>query len=151
MPRSARERDGLTSTTSVSTRKASPGRVGFGQLSVPPVPISSPASRSPPVTSSLIVRDAVCQPLAARPSKNGGNSFTCQRSGGENRCGSCPKLRLALCRKAGAARKIGQILERTLCGAAGERAIGGTGIALQRQDGQPRLGGVEVPEGLCGI
>jgi len=72
-------------------------------------------------------------------------------AGGEDRCGSCPKLRLTLPRKPGAPREIGQILERTLCGAAGERTIGGTGIELQPQDERAALGGVEIHGRGCGI
>jgi len=49
----------------------------------------------------------------------------------------CPKLRLTLRRKPGAPRKIGQILEETLCGAAGERTSR-TGIELSAQDAQLR-------------
>jgi len=36
VPRSGRERDGVTSTTSLSTWSTSPGRVGAGQLNSPP-------------------------------------------------------------------------------------------------------------------
>jgi hypothetical protein len=61
------------------------------------------------------------------------------------------RRRGTLRRKPGAPRKIGQILERTLCGAAGERTIGGTGIELQPQDERAALGGVEIHGSGCGI
>jgi hypothetical protein len=38
VPRSGRERDDVTSTTSLSTWSTSPGRVGAGQLNSPPAP-----------------------------------------------------------------------------------------------------------------
>lgn len=69
MPRSGRERDGVTASTSLSTVSVSPGRVGRGHFSSPPAPINPPAMGMPLFTSSDMVIDAVCQPLAARPWK----------------------------------------------------------------------------------
>ena len=70
VPRSGRERDGVTSTTSLSTWSTSPGRVGAGQLNSPPAPTKPPASGGPLSTFRRIVIAAVCQPLAAKPLKN---------------------------------------------------------------------------------
>ena len=42
MPCSGRERDGMSSSTSLSTRSTSPGRVGRGQAISPPPPIDAP-------------------------------------------------------------------------------------------------------------
>ena len=67
MPRSGRDRDGLISMTSLSTRKTSPGRAGFGQLISPPFPMTPPAIGIPPSTRRRMVIAAVCQPLAASP------------------------------------------------------------------------------------
>ena len=44
MPRSGRERDGFTSSISLTTLRASPGRVGLGQLISPPLPMIPPPS-----------------------------------------------------------------------------------------------------------
>ncbi len=67
IPRSAREREGVTSSISLTTWSVSPGRVGFGQLTSPPLPMIPPRSGKPDSTSNFIVIAAVCQPLAARP------------------------------------------------------------------------------------
>ena len=69
MPRSGLERDGVTARISLSTCSTSPGRVGRGQVISPPAPISPPAMGMPLFTSSDMVMEAVCQPLAARPWK----------------------------------------------------------------------------------
>jgi hypothetical protein len=66
MPRSGRERDGVTSSISLTTRRTSPGRVGLGQLISPPAPTIPPWSGKPVSTSKRMVIAAVCQPLAAR-------------------------------------------------------------------------------------
>ena len=70
IPRSGREREGVTSRTSLSTCRMSPGRVGFGQLISPPAPMMPPAIGAPPSTRSRMVIAAVCQPLAARPANS---------------------------------------------------------------------------------
>src|SRR5450631_1515973 len=70
----------------------SPGRTGRGHRnSSTPKPTEPPASRRPPVTNNFIDIAAVCQPLAARPSKtlrfaasksrwNGCGSKSCAKS-----------------------------------------------------------------------
>ena len=45
MPRSGRERDGVTSSISLTTLSVSPGRVGLGQLISPPLPMIPPLKR----------------------------------------------------------------------------------------------------------
>src|SRR5580692_591406 len=67
IPRSGLDREGLTSNTSLSTSRLSPGRVGFGQSSSTPAPTIPSASGKPPSTSRRAVIAAVCQPLAAKP------------------------------------------------------------------------------------
>jgi hypothetical protein len=65
IPRSGRERDGTTSSTSLTTWRISPGRVGFGQLISPPAPTIPPISGNPDSTSRRMVIAAVCQPLVS--------------------------------------------------------------------------------------
>ena len=62
-----REREGVNSSTSLTTVSVSPGRVGLGQLISPPLPMIPPRSGRPDSTSNFIVIAAVCQPLAANP------------------------------------------------------------------------------------
>ena len=69
MPRSGRERDGVTSRTSLSTVRTSPGRVGFGQEISAPAPMTPPAKGAASPTSNFMVMAATCQPLAASPPK----------------------------------------------------------------------------------
>ena len=66
VPRSGREREGVTSSTSLSTVSTSPGRVGRGQAISPPAPITPPASGTLPTRRRMVIA-AVCQPLAAKP------------------------------------------------------------------------------------
>src|SRR5262249_2035045 len=54
IPRSVRDREGVIPTTSLSTRSASPGLVGFGQASSPPAPMIPPISGNPLSTSSKL-------------------------------------------------------------------------------------------------
>ncbi len=70
MPRSGRERDGFTSTISPRSVSASPAYTGcvHDQLAAS-TNVATGKSRMPPVTSSRMPSDAVCQPLAARPLK----------------------------------------------------------------------------------
>ena len=67
MPRSGRDRDGVTASTSNSTVSTSPDRVGRGQAISPPAPTMPPAIGAPPSTKRRMVSAAVCQPLAASP------------------------------------------------------------------------------------
>jgi hypothetical protein len=67
IPRSGREREGVTSSISLKTASTSPGRVGLGQLISPPTPMIHPLSGKPDSMSNFIVIAAVCQPLAANP------------------------------------------------------------------------------------
>ena len=69
-PRSGRDCDGRTSTTSDSICNSSPGRTGRGQRnSSNPRPRMPPAGRRSPSTSIRMVAAAVYQPLAAKPPK----------------------------------------------------------------------------------
>ncbi len=70
IPRSGREREGVISSISLTTVSVSPGRVGLGQLTSPPLPMMPPISGKPEATSNFIVIAAVCQPLAASPPNN---------------------------------------------------------------------------------
>ena len=70
IPRSGREREGVISTTSLSTCSVSPGRVGFGQASSPPAPMIPPVSGNPLSTNRRMVIAAVCQPLATKPANS---------------------------------------------------------------------------------
>ena len=69
-PRSGREREGRTSSTSHSTRSTSPGRVAEGQFSSAPAPIMPPECPAASCASSRMVMAAVCQPLATSVLKN---------------------------------------------------------------------------------
>lgn len=62
--------DGVIALTAISRCRRSPGGVAVGHLREMSVPITPVAIGTLEVTSSRIVIAAVCQPLAARPSKN---------------------------------------------------------------------------------
>src|SRR5580693_5437120 len=66
MPWCGLDRDGVISAISLSMCKMSPGRVGRGQATSPPMPTRPFANERPPVTRSRIATAAVCQPLAAK-------------------------------------------------------------------------------------
>ncbi|SLH39875.1 Uncharacterised protein [Mycobacteroides abscessus subsp. abscessus] len=68
-PREGSDLDVRTSVTSSSTCSRSPGRVGVGQVRSMDAPMMPVANGSPVVTSSRMVIDAVCHPLAASPRK----------------------------------------------------------------------------------
>jgi len=86
MPRSGRDFDGRTSSTSLNTYSSSPGRTARGQLnSSKPTPRMPPAGLNSPSTISRMLIAAVCQPLAANPA----NGDCCAAASSRwNGCGS---------------------------------------------------------------
>jgi len=93
VPRSGRDRDGVTSVISPCTVSTSPGRVGRGHFRLPPRPIMPSASGTPLSTRRRMVIDAVCQPLATSPLKNVAFAAAGSRWNGCG-CGECRDLRL---------------------------------------------------------
>jgi len=70
VPQPGRERDGLVSSTSRSSRRVSPGRVGRGQRRFrTSMPMTPSAKLSGDSTAIRIDNAAVCHPLADRPPK----------------------------------------------------------------------------------
>jgi hypothetical protein len=85
MPCPGLDRDFLISMTSLSSRRASPGRVGLGHEISPPRPTRPPAIFRPPVTRRRMATAAVYHPLATNPWKTLASAADSSRWNG---CGS---------------------------------------------------------------